>query len=673
MTSGEPEHPLRADPLQSLPDALSVPRRPRTTTHSSTLDHHGPKSSQSTPNAIISSSHASSQHHSSTSSPSPILMGPSVSDQRSLERETLRKFQNSAPSDPLQAAIMRDARDHATPSPPAGHAFASDVDAYLSSLDVNAHHGSVDSTSNLTAPHAVLVTLSPAPPTPGAAAGVYILRTRLPRRLRESTPGSYSPSSDQSPTRMPSKNPRPHSNQQSTNLVTADGKQKPSSSTFVASNDDSVSLAPNEVQVRRTLADFSWLSERLTARYDGVIVPLLPEMSLGGRMTYGYAYDKQRARGLQRFLQQVASHPVLAAGEEVSAFLGATGEAAWSELRRQPVATEPSVADRLFAAERGRNLSDPMQRIGVWRDKLLWKSGKRFNDGLVWFLDRDRNEPTQKPQLDSAQARLDRLHKYVKGLTASLADIRDAAARVSRSRFLEEESARALQESLKILASREGGKFASVLESVALDISSGCENMGSTESSSSEGSSDDKEEGHNEDMASSPGRGESSATAIRLLVDVLGDLEERAHGAQRIMAARQEEHEVYERALKTYTTLRDKLDRQGDTVSASNSQHSNSTNSGNRGAVDELVERTEAAAARLADVRRHYHIVAVRTTDELRRLRAELHSELSDGLIRVADRLVNEHSKHAQAWTSVAESLRDIRGALMHVDGIGNS
>lgn len=660
MASGERDHPLRADPLQTLPDAVWVPRRPRPT--SPPKSHHSRSNSSESAQPPIP--HRTVPH-------SPSSVAASSNDRRSLERETLSKFQNSTPSDPLQAALFTDAREHQAPTPPAGHAFATDINSFLTSLDPGAHHGStgVDSASlQIAAPYAAHIVLAPAPPRPGSAAGVYIIRSQRPRLTQE--PSSRSPNFA---------TPYPRSNSVSSFPGPTSGHPQvarsasfdegletssvPASSS--TSSDASISPSAPEIQVRRTLADFSWLAQRLSARYDGVIVPSLPEMALGGRMAHGYAYDLQRARGLQRFLRQVAQHPVLAVGEEVPAFLGANGETTWQELRRQPVATEPSVADRLFAAERGRDLADLLQRIGVWRDKLLWQSGKRFNHGLVRLLDRDHNESPQTQKADSAQAKLDRLHKYVKDLVASLVAVREASARVSRSRSLEMESTHALQEALKQLAAREGGKFASFLDSIVLEVSHDLSSAGHTRKPKHLDQDTDGVAGNLGAVASDSHTEPpaDSVSAIRLLDDVLGDLEERARGAQRIMAARQEEHEVYERALNTYTTLRDKLERKADSMWAPGSSQTNIRKLSNGEGKDELVDRTDAAAARLADVRKHYHVVAVRTTDELRRLRAQLHSELCDGLLRVADHLVYEHLNQAHSWTSVAHSIRNFRTA----------
>lgn len=660
MASGERDHPLRADPLQSLPDAVQVPRRPRTTSPSKS--HHS--RSNSSESTILPATHHGHPH-------SPSSVAASSNDRRTLERETLSRFQNSTPSDPLQAALVKGALEHPPNSPPAGHAFATDVDSFLSSLDPSAHHGSTatDAASlQLAAPYAAHIILTPAPPRPGSAAGVYIIRSQLPRLPHEppaippnlTTP--YPPSNSTSP--FPRSTPGRQQAVRSSSLDEEIEKASAPASSSVSS-DISMSATATEVQVCRSLADFSWLAQRLGARYDGVIVPSLPEMALGGRMAHGYAYDLQRARGLQRFLRQVAQHPVLAVGEEVPAFLGANGETAWRELRRQPVATEPSVADRLFAAERGRDLEDPLQRIGVWRDKLLWKSGKRFNHGLVRFLDRDHNESPQTLKADSAQARLDRLHKYVKDLAASLAAVRDASGRVSRSRSLEIESTHALQNALRLLATREGGKFAAFLDSIVLDIDQDQFATGHTHKIKHV-DQDTKGVGKNPSAAATDDHTEASidsSAAIRLLDDLLGDLEERARGAQRIMTARQEEHEVYERALSTYTTLRDKLERKADSMWAPESSQTNIGKLSNAEGMDELVNRTDAAAARLADVRKHYHVVAVRTTDELRRLRAQLHTELCECLLRVADRLVYEHLNQAHSWTAVAQSIRSFRAA----------
>ena len=67
------------------------------------------------------------------------------------------------------------------------------------------------------------------------------------------------------------------------------------------------------------------------------------------------------------------------------------------------------------------------------------------------------------------------------------------------------------------------------------------------------------------------------------------------------------------------------------------------------GGLDVEAKQVTAAATRLADVQCHYHAVAVavRTTDELRRLRGEMNEEVCDTLENLGVELAKEHEMHA--------------------------
>lgn len=688
MEAGEREHPLRADPLQALPDVVQVPRRPRQRLKS--------------PSSGSLSDHDSASAAASTTTSRPLspALAPSSHDKHVFEMEALERFRDAPPDDPLLAAVLENAQPPADP-PASGTAYATDVEALLSAVD-DMHRGYDDYAATVgggvlaTAGVATRtdVTVLPAASKEGEAAGVYIVKSRRNR--------------------------------------------KPSGVGSDATASSSASTAPSHsaadyVRARRSIADFTWLRRRLCARYDGVIVPSLPAMALAGRLTHGYAHDIERRRGLQRFLRRVATHPVLAVGDEVFAFLGTAGDDAWRKLRREPLPPEGAVADALFGAARpGVEDDGPLRRVGMWGEKFLWQTGKRVNQGLVWLLDRDRGVAAPANAEDSAKVRLERLQNYVRGLGVTLITLRGVIARISKNRTSEIQSARHLQDALRALAHGEGGKFATYMGNIVLDVdkmdstppsndlsvlaaatATVTNTVNETSTTHQEASNNtgvnadttDKSDGNPEansssdvnptsDVNSDRGApmaaeihtdditaedeaalddvvtlGAGSAAAAHALDEVIRDYEERVRGAQRIMAARQEEQEAFERALSVYKRLRDRLESRADsmwepsrsTSSQSLMDPSSSTRIEHKAGFDNLVDQVNAARDRLTDVRKHYQAIALRTTDELRRLRAEMHDDICIGLESLAREVVREHALHASSWAELAQSLSAYR------------
>lgn len=90
-----------------------------------------------------------------------------------------------------------------------------------------------------------------------------------------------------------------------------------------------------EITVTRRYRDFSWLASRLETEYPGAIIPPLPEKNVvrachsvawrgtgdpdrawghaGGALSgrFSAAFVEERRRALERFLNQVATHPLL--------------------------------------------------------------------------------------------------------------------------------------------------------------------------------------------------------------------------------------------------------------------------------------------------------------------------------------------------------------------------
>ncbi|KAG1061458.1 hypothetical protein G6F42_027672 [Rhizopus arrhizus] len=76
-------------------------------------------------------------------------------------------------------------------------------------------------------------------------------------------------------------------------------------------------------KVLRRFSDFWWLWEVLLRRYPYRIMPNLPPKKLGGRDD---TFEERRRKGLVRFINSVARHPVLGKDEVVVAFLSHPSE-----------------------------------------------------------------------------------------------------------------------------------------------------------------------------------------------------------------------------------------------------------------------------------------------------------------------------------------------------------
>jgi hypothetical protein len=93
-------------------------------------------------------------------------------------------------------------------------------------------------------------------------------------------------------------------------------------------------------KVLRRYSDFWWLCDLLLKRYPFRIVPSLPQKKLGGSKVWGFyvhhrqqkggsltsllgteAFEEIRRKGLARFINAVARHPILGRDEVVHAFL----------------------------------------------------------------------------------------------------------------------------------------------------------------------------------------------------------------------------------------------------------------------------------------------------------------------------------------------------------------
>lgn len=220
--------------------------------------------------------------------------------------------------------------------------------------------------------------------------------------------------------------------------------------------------------VRRSIADFSWLEHTLQDRYEAVIVPSLPPMALAGRLQYGYAYDFERRRGLEKFVRRVATHVVLATVDEVLAFLGVLDEDTWHTIRRDSSRHQSVISSALFGLRNAEEDDpNPLQWISRWSSYKLWQAGRRLNKGIASFLERDNPVHPQRKQ-DTADARLGRLKTYVDELGNSLEKLRRASSRAASARAEHVRSDDALGLALVSLGEKEGGQFGRLLQCVGI-------------------------------------------------------------------------------------------------------------------------------------------------------------------------------------------------------------
>lgn len=94
----------------------------------------------------------------------------------------------------------------------------------------------------------------------------------------------------------------------------------------------------------RRFRDFDWLYAQLLSKYPGAIIPPMPEKHTAAVQTkklsgVGYSSEwlEDRRCQLQRFLQRVASHPLLYSAKDLQTFLEATEETleSWKEQSKQ--------------------------------------------------------------------------------------------------------------------------------------------------------------------------------------------------------------------------------------------------------------------------------------------------------------------------------------------------
>jgi len=83
---------------------------------------------------------------------------------------------------------------------------------------------------------------------------------------------------------------------------------------------------PEKIVIRR-YSDFVWLHERLAERNKGIFIPPLPEKNAVEKFRFSAEFIELRRRGLDVFINRIASHPQLQHSEDLKHFLQAEEEA----------------------------------------------------------------------------------------------------------------------------------------------------------------------------------------------------------------------------------------------------------------------------------------------------------------------------------------------------------
>ena len=136
--------------------------------------------------------------------------------------------------------------------------------------------------------------------------------------------------------------------------------------------------------VARRYKHFTWLHDRLHEQFAGVSVPPLPDKQVQGRFQADFI--ENRRRGLQRFLNRVANHPVLGASSVFRHFLSVTDQKQWKSGKRRHEA-EASASKFLSSVQLDEPLP-PTKDVTLescfafshWLDKQVAEMQKEINE-----------------------------------------------------------------------------------------------------------------------------------------------------------------------------------------------------------------------------------------------------------------------------------------------------
>eukprot|EP00899_Mesostigma_viride_P000875 jgi/Mesvir1/10789/Mv13844-RA.1 len=129
-----------------------------------------------------------------------------------------------------------------------------------------------------------------------------------------------------------------------------------------------------EFSVRRRFRDFVALSDRLAEVYEGYFIPARPDKSVEGQVMMSKEFVEMRAQALEKYMNQLAAHPVLSTSEILKNFLESEGD-----LASPSIAAAPSFASRMLdgASRLPKQLfgADAARSSGAYTPESQQKSG----------------------------------------------------------------------------------------------------------------------------------------------------------------------------------------------------------------------------------------------------------------------------------------------------------
>jgi len=167
-------------------------------------------------------------------------------------------------------------------------------------------------------------------------------------------------------------------------------------------------------EVDRRYSDFDWLCEHLKTAHPSCVVPQIPEKTLSGN--FEESLMAFRARELQRFLQRVLSHPVMAEDEAVQIFI---------------TANESDFAARRNRKEGKTNFFTMMKQKAV----NLATSSKVDNDPEPWFTEKAddilKREVTLTQMAQTGQKMINQLQTMIKKYDTHASSLRELSSSLS--------------------------------------------------------------------------------------------------------------------------------------------------------------------------------------------------------------------------------------------------
>eukprot|EP00252_Welwitschia_mirabilis_P019420 TRINITY_DN4493_c0_g2_i3.p1 TRINITY_DN4493_c0_g2~~TRINITY_DN4493_c0_g2_i3.p1 ORF type:complete len:297 (+),score=58.36 TRINITY_DN4493_c0_g2_i3:118-1008(+) len=180
--------------------------------------------------------------------------------------------------------------------------------------------------------------------------------------------------------------------------------------------------------VIRRYSDFVWLHECLAEKYKGIFIPPLPEKSAVEKFLFNAEFIELRRRGLDVFINRIASHPQLRYSEDLRRFLLANEE----------------------AMERARSMD-----VSIF--------GKKSSNFMQLFKDvqskvSDVVRGKEKP-LEECDPEYDKFKNYINELEDHLAEVQKQAYRLVKRHKELGQSLVDFGKAIKLLGACEGGSL----------------------------------------------------------------------------------------------------------------------------------------------------------------------------------------------------------------------